>query len=821
MLDLATATEELTQIQTTMGLRSADAAKDLMGMKRVSDVITEAANKSQATIQQLADALTSKAGAAARAFGIPIEEVVAVLADFADQGVKGAKAGTAFSIVLRDLQTKAIKNADAFKHFGVSVFDSKGKMRDMADIVGDLEKALAGMSDKQKKATLMQMGFQDRSVGFILNLLGTSAAIRQYEADLKNASGATSSVAIAQLQSFSAGLALMWHMVTDVAIAIGEKLLPGLKNIALAVRDWLDVNETMIVSLMVGLLGAIGAVAGFIFRQLGPAFAFVGDKIHIAMGYVHDFVDAWDEVFGSHGHIATMSGKMKGLLEAITGPVGTLSGKMQGLLGILDEGSTKFNPIIGMLQALKEKFQFVASFVKPVVDKLQEFNAIGLILAGTITGILGGALLALIAWLLPFVASSAAVVLGVLALQMAWQAWGTDISGAVGQAIHWFATTVLPDLKKALDGISDWVSAHSGATLEFFGHLKDVGKTAFDTMVNAIQVAEPLLRHIAEVLLPAIGVAAGTMLTVINGTFTVIGDVWKWLGDRANDLHLKWDDLKGVVQGMTPVLDAFILLVTGALFLAFVGWIGQIGLTALGFSVKLTAAIVEFTVGPMVALIASIWGATGAFTALDLAAAPWILLIGGIAAIVVILASKLGSLQDWIASLGQVWGDVWNHIVGAVRDAAGLIVGIVGGVIDVVKTAVDWYNTFLGLAATADTLHHPHGVGGPALPSVPLPPGGAPPNFSGKMGGLAGGTPFWKGGLAMVGERGPELVNLPRGSNVYPNDQSAKMMKGGDQHVHLTVTGPLKVQNEYDVLRQLRRAATFLPIDARGATAHD
>jgi Phage-related minor tail protein len=33
----------------------------------------------------------------------------------------------------------------------------------------------------------------------------------------------------------------------------------------------------------------------------------------------------------------------------------------------------------------------------------------------------------------------------------------------------------------------------------------------------------------------------------------------------------------------------------------------------------------------------------------------------------------------------------------------------------------------------------------------------------------AGGTGFHPGGLAMVGERGPELVNLPRGSQVYPN----------------------------------------------------
>jgi hypothetical protein len=39
----------------------------------------------------------------------------------------------------------------------------------------------------------------------------------------------------------------------------------------------------------------------------------------------------------------------------------------------------------------------------------------------------------------------------------------------------------------------------------------------------------------------------------------------------------------------------------------------------------------------------------------------------------------------------------------------------------------------------------------------------------GKILGYAGGTQFARGGLSLVGERGPELVSLPRGSKVTPN----------------------------------------------------
>lgn len=46
---------------------------------------------------------------------------------------------------------------------------------------------------------------------------------------------------------------------------------------------------------------------------------------------------------------------------------------------------------------------------------------------------------------------------------------------------------------------------------------------------------------------------------------------------------------------------------------------------------------------------------------------------------------------------------------------------------------------------------------------------------------FAGGTDFAPGGLAVVGERGPELVNLPRGSQVIPAGRTAAMMKSGEK----------------------------------------
>jgi len=42
----------------------------------------------------------------------------------------------------------------------------------------------------------------------------------------------------------------------------------------------------------------------------------------------------------------------------------------------------------------------------------------------------------------------------------------------------------------------------------------------------------------------------------------------------------------------------------------------------------------------------------------------------------------------------------------------------------------------------------------------------------------ASGTSYWQGGPTWVGEEGPELVTLPRGTRIYSNDESMAMAGG-------------------------------------------
>ena len=75
----------------------------------------------------------------------------------------------------------------------------------------------------------------------------------------------------------------------------------------------------------------------------------------------------------------------------------------------------------------------------------------------------------------------------------------------------------------------------------------------------------------------------------------------------------------------------------------------------------------------------------------------------------------------------------------------------------------------------------------------------------------AGGTPNWRGGLTWVGESGPELVALPRGSRIYSNQDSQQIAATGTdtsrveellaQNVQLLA----QINSEFSGLRVKRR----------------
>ncbi len=283
--DMATATDLATDAQSALGLTVKDAQQNLINMTRVTDVLTGANTLANATTEQFSLALTSQAGPAMKAYNIQLEEGVAVLAAYADQGIKAQVAGSLFSRMLR-LMTKGFKdNQGAWKQLGIDIFDATGELKPLSTIVGDLTMAFSEMSTEQKIINLELLGFKARSQQAILPLLGLQDKIAKYNKELQNMSGITREIAERQLKSFTNQMIILKNKIVEVGIEIGRILAPMILKLNTIIKSWTEswrqLSERakrviVIVGLVAAAIGpvllAIGAITAAIGLIATPAF---------------------------------------------------------------------------------------------------------------------------------------------------------------------------------------------------------------------------------------------------------------------------------------------------------------------------------------------------------------------------------------------------------------------------------------------------------------------------------------------------------------------------------------------------------------------
>ena len=125
------------------------------------------------------------------------------------------------------------------------------------------------------------------------------------------------------------------------------------------------------------------------------------------------------------------------------------------------------------------------------------------------------------------------------------------------------------------------------------------------------------------------------------------------------------------------------------------------------------------------------------------------------------LMSLFGGLIDFI--VGVFTGN-WKQAWQGVKDIfTGIFEGIAGVCRSVMNTIISFINGgIIGLNKLTN-IKLPDFLGGKqigfSIPEIPM---------------LYKGTDNWQGGIAMIHDRGAEIVDLPRGTRVYPHDESIK-----------------------------------------------
>jgi phage-related protein len=176
------------------------------------------------------------------------------------------------------------------------------------------------------------------------------------------------------------------------------------------------------------------------------------------------------------------------------------------------------------------------------------------------------------------------------------------------------------------------------------------------------------------------------------------------------------------------------------------------------------------------------------------------------------IAKKWGDFTSWISSafapVGTAFTGMWEGIKNAATSAADVVKGAWNTVLNVLKSV---WNLIAGAWNAIPEIHVPDwvpGIGGTTvgLPKLPTLYTGGPTPGGAALVGEHGPEPLLMGGrlAGILGARGPEIANLPRGGYVLPNlnTMAAGMAK--------RLPAPIAAS-----------AARAVPAYARAGAAHD
>ena len=338
-----------------------------------------------------------------------------------------------------------------------------------------------------------------------------------------------------------------------------------------------------------------------------------------------------------------------------------------------------------------------------------------------------------------------------------------EVQDTVGAAFMNVAEVVLPAFLAAFTVVSDWVNSVIPTVQATLGQFLDGASGGMavitDTILPAFGAA---FAWVTENILPPLQSIfqtwAENVLPALQRAFAFvqgwISDNWPLISKVVGQVA---GFVKSAMDAVAVVFKAVMPVITKVADVAF-------PLVGAAASVLLTVMSTAFDA------IGTVWQ-----TAWDVATT---------------VTKGIGDAWDGLRRGIKV---VWDGITGIIKGAINTVIDAVNGMI----RALNGIQIHIPKVGVGDVAVGPFDWNGLNLGTIPR---------------LATGTRDFAGGWAMLGERGPELARLPRGTDVFSAAQSRDLLAGGVGRAgpligSQTIVGVQAGDVERETRRALRRAA--------------
>ena len=310
-MDLAYASDLVTDAMASLNIEANKQNVDDFGNK-----LAMAASKANANVSQLGEAILTVGGTAANLKG-GTTELTTALGLLANVGIKGAEGGTHLRNIILSLQSPTDEAAKKMQKLGLQVYDAQGNMRGLNDILGDLNRAMDGMTQGQKDSIINQL-FNKTDLAAVNGLLAAQG--EQWDtlaAQIDNADGAMGQMAETQIDNLQGAMTIMSSAFEGLQLAIYDELEPSLTE---AVKWGTDILTQLTSALSDGGPEAMLQAAGQIISDLAASVVeqlpgLMQTSVEIVAQLATGIVEATPQVLSVAASV--LSALVQGLSEAL------------------------------------------------------------------------------------------------------------------------------------------------------------------------------------------------------------------------------------------------------------------------------------------------------------------------------------------------------------------------------------------------------------------------------------------------------------------------------------------------------------------------
>lgn len=229
-------------------------------------------------------------------------------------GIKSSESGNKLKSILANLAKPTADCAAAMEEYNISLTNSDGTAKPLIEVLGDLRQAFSNLDEVQQAELATTIAGK-------LNMAGLLAIVNTGEEDfnklataIENSENASAEMAETMRSSAANQIEAMKSKISEMAISIGENLLPTVLTIVEKIGEWVDKfnsldSESQQTIVTMGLfVAAISPIAGI----LGNVCLGISKAITM-------FADISGAITGSGGVLSALSNLTSGLSPLFVG----------------------------------------------------------------------------------------------------------------------------------------------------------------------------------------------------------------------------------------------------------------------------------------------------------------------------------------------------------------------------------------------------------------------------------------------------------------------------------------------------------------------